>query len=682
MSCEISVIYPGLEHEEIILEIPETRRAFGIVSFGSDPTVCFGSAPGMGGFVLDRWEAEEYGILPRHCALLWAGGKFRLEFDRHAGVYLNGSNTCARSFCNPFEDGNEFTMRLGLPVGDARGSDVGVAPVFKVRRKDKGYRKAGLLTWLSLRSKWFRRVALMPTLVRLPALVMAVATMGVFFLWQNLQQDARITEALIRGDVPIEIGEAYQASVASIGTICPDANGERYVPYGTAWLFEHAAVGVDRTYWLVTNQHVVAPMNPNCEWVAKFPSLPGAADSSANLPLQQTYVTHPLFHDFEAFSRGRNADPDGQPTVANLYDIAAFKLSPDDRETLTRKRRFFKLPKKSDRDDSSLDINVSYEPGLEPGRPVLILSYPTENQPFLTSGVSEVPFQFRTSLQSKTNAMSQAISDTLSVRTPSLFSFSAKSAGGMSGSPMIAIDEDDNAFIGGIVFAASFVAVPDTLTDEPQGRLASGDGTYALDAMSLASLPNWAAERRKPLNDEQKEQILLTWASWADAPSAFEKAWRQFSAPTPPDAANVNADVSAAPVKIGENLALSVCSSWQTLNLSRRVSEAGDVAARGIPESHIRYKFSDGAERLMIVAETPAQTDNGELIQMAILTNINRREVSTEVTGLDQAVYVLTGKLPEDIRISVAGPLNNQVVLTVYEAIPADTCPERENWNG
>ena len=84
----------------------------------------------------------------------------------------------------------------------------------------------------------------------------------------------------------------------------------------------------------------------------------------------------------------------------------------------------------------------------------------------------------------------------------------------------------------------------------------------------------------------------------------------------------------------------------------------------------------------MIVAAAPAQSGDGDLIQMAILTHISRREVSTEVTGLDQAVYVLTGKLPEDIRISVAGPLNNQVVLTVYEAIPADTCPKREDWNG
>ena len=465
MSCEISVIYPGLEGEEKILEIPETRRAFGIVSFGSDPTVCFGSAPGMGGFVLDRWEAEEYGILPRHCALLWAGGKFRLEFDRHAGVYLNGSETCARSFCNPFEDGPEFEMRLGLPNANANGDDLGIAPVFRIRRTDRARRKSSWLSDLAMRMTWFRKVAMVPFLISLPAIVTFVAILTAGLVGWNALQSRQITEALIRGDIPQTVSDQFAQSVASIGVTCDDA----FTPYGTAWLYEHhRASARGNTKWLVTNLHVIRQMKQHiCEdqqqaerTIAKFPNRGGDATEAHIVSIDGPAYKHPLHDPFEVYRTRFSVSESGQEAVANVYDLAAFELDDAAFPAEVSRRDFLKLQGDKPETVSVFETNANFTQNLEPGRPVLILSYPTENQPFLAAGVSSEPFQFRATLQSKSNAMSRGIPGASSNRTPALYSFSAKSAGGMSGSPVIAIDRNQNAYVSAIVFSASFVRGP------------------------------------------------------------------------------------------------------------------------------------------------------------------------------------------------------------------------------
>ena len=375
MSCEISVIYPGLDGEERILEIPETRRSYGVINFGSDPTVCFGDAPGMGGVVLDRWEAEEYGILPRHCALLWAGGKFRLEFDRHAGVYLNGSETCARSFCNPFEDGAEFEMRLGLPNTDRHGADLGIAPVFRVRRKDVERRKTDFLNEWAMQSIWIARALKLPFLISLPWLVVAVAVLFLAsFVWDGLQS-RRITQALIRADIPEQVGEQFVPSVASIGVM----RGERFVPYGTAWLYEHETETGASSKWLVTNLHVVQQMQiGGCSGpagtrpaVARFPASADGAIASETLALTACPRTHPLYAAFESFryplesqagalvSAGEDDLPanNGQQAVANLYDLAAFEI---DANALNQDRQFLSLGSPSQADLSPFDITPRF----------------------------------------------------------------------------------------------------------------------------------------------------------------------------------------------------------------------------------------------------------------------------------------------------------------------------------
>ncbi len=670
MSCEISVIYPGLDGEEIILEIPETRRAFGVVSFGSDPTVCFGSAPGMGGFVLDRWEAEEYGILPRHCALLWAGGKFRLEFDRHAGVYLNGSETCARSFCNPFEDGPEFEMRLGLPNANEAGDDLGIAPVFRIRRTDRARRKSSWLSELATRVTWFRKVAMVPFLVSLPALVTAVALLSASFVGWNVWQGQRITEALIRGDISQAMGAELAGSVASIGIVCD----EEFTPLGTAWLYEHRQeTAAETTKWLVTNLHVVRQMTcaqgtSQQRVLAKFPNTNGVTTNALDIEVRTAPRKHPLHDPFEQERSTSGTSENGQQAIANVYDLAAFPLDDASLSSSLEKRRFLTLSAPSPEKASSFSIETLFTQNVEPGRPVLILSYPTENQPFLYDGVSSEPFQFRTALQSKSNAMSRGIPGDSSNRTPALYSFSAKSAGGMSGSPVIALDRNNDPFIAGIVFAASFVRGPADAASGAPTRLAAGDGTYALDATSLSSISDWPLESESVPADRWQE-VKLVWESWADRKSPLDVQRQRF--------ADLNQKVIEKDDNGISDLQLCSASKKVALNRSLRVEEQ----ARGESGRAVKFKFADAAQNTLIVAETQGARGDEALLQLAISTRRNGRKQTSHAVGLNQATYVKPGTAPLAVDITVAGPLKSSVVLTAYEAVAdGEDCPTREGW--
>lgn len=665
MSCEISVIYPGLEGEEIRLEIPETSRAFGIVSFGSDPTVCFGSAPGMGGFVLDRWEAEEYGILPRHCALLWAGGKFRLEFDRHAGVYLNGSDTCARSFCNPFEDGPEFEMRLGLPSIGQNGTDLGIAPVFRIRRTDRARRKSGWLSALATRFKWFRKAAMIPFLVSLPALVVTVVVMGAAFAGWNMWQGQRITEALIRGDISQAMGARLEPSVASIGVSCGETD---FTPYGTAWLYEHKrATASSPSKWLVTNLHVVRQMAQNTcgdeiatrQLLAKFPNADGGATEALDVPLPTTPHKHPLHDPFEIYRSQFEVSASGQQAVANLYDLAAFRLDGAALDLLDETREFLTLHQDSPVEASSYKIDIHFTQNIEPGRPVLILSYPTENQPFMADGVSSEPFQFRTTLQSKSNAMSRGLPGDSSNRTPALYSFAAKSAGGMSGSPVIALNQAGDPFISAVVFAASFVRGASDGASGLPSRLASGDGTYALDATSLTTIEDWPLETERVAPD-RTEEIELVWNGWSESRTPMDEKREQF------------ADLSDAD-------GLKVCASSRRVQLNKRLRE--ETRPRGETGRALDFQFLDMAENTLIVAETRNARGEDALLQLAISTRRNNRKQTSHAVGLNQATFLKRGSTPQDVEITVAGPLKSSVVLTAYEAVADSTsCPTRKDW--
>lgn len=681
MSCEISVIYPGLGGRERVLEIPETKRSYGVINFGSDPTVCFGDAPGMGGFVLDRWEAEEYGILPRHCALLWAGGKFRLEFDRHAGVYLNGSETCARSFCNPFEDSGEFEMRLGLPDTDANGTDLGIAPVFRVRRKDVKRRRTDFLNEWAMQSVWIMRALKLPFLVSLPWFVVATAALFlVSFIWDSLQSD-RITQALVQAEVPERVGEQFVPSVAAIGIM----RGNRFVPYGTAWLYEHVTEAGASSKWLVTNRHVVQQMQMGgCGGavgtrpaVARFPASADGEIASETLQLTACPRLHPLYSAFEAFrfpletptaplvgsGEADTAPERGPQAVANLYDLAAFELPSD---ALDPAREFLSLAAPSQTDLSPFDITPRFTQNLQPGRPVLILSYPTENQPFLADGVSSDPFQFRTSLQSKSNAMSRSIPGRSSNRTPALYSFSAKSAGGISGSPVIAMSRDGEPFVSGIVFAASFVRGDTNSAGAAPRRLAAGDGTYALDATSLATIENWTAVAEWQINEEVQE-IREVWKSWSNDRAPVDEARIEFSQANNQVAADQGLE------------ALHVCQASRVLTLSQRARD--EKEARGVLTEPIGLVLSDGAQNTLITAERRVREDSEALIQMTVSTTRNGIKFPQHEIGLNQASYLLKKNAGTEIEIGVAGPHKTSVTLTIYEAVlAAEDCPTREGW--
>lgn len=677
MSCEISVIYPGLEGAELVLEIPEARRSFGVINFGSDPSVCFGTAPGMGGFVLDRWEAEEYGILPRHCALLWAGGKFRLEFDRHAGVYLNGSDTCARSFCNPFEDGPEFEMRLGLPGTDKSGTELGIAPVFRVRRKDHVRQKSSLLTRLALRWRWFRKVAMVPFLVSLPALVVGVALLAAGFLGWNLWQGQRITEALIRADIPETISRKYVPSVASIGV-----ETERgFRPLGTAWLYEHRKSSGESSFWLITNQHVAQQMQvaacpggpQSSSAVARFPRSADGTVSAETLKLPSCAFVHPLFSAFETYrsshaaqggaADGGGAAINGQQAVANLYDLAAFRI---DRSDLDPSREFLRLRAPVTGTISAFDSDAAFTQNLQPGRPVLILSYPTENQPFLADGVSAEPFEFRTRLQSKFNAMSRSIPGNSSNRTPALYSFSARSAGGISGSPVITLDEDGAPFVSAIVFAASFVRGDATSASGASRRLATGDGTYALDATSLSTIEDWGTVPSWQVA-ERAAKVREVWDTWASDLSPLDENRILF--------AEANAQVTN---ELG-GPALKVCETSRMLDLTNRLEDEMDP--RGEYPRPVRLHLSDSAQNTLIVADSRIRGDAEALIQMMIHEWRRGIKFTNHERGLNQASYLIEKNAGANIEIGIAGPYRSRVTLTVYEAIPqAQDCPTRKGW--
>lgn len=686
MSCEISVIYPGLEDKAVTLEIPETRQSFGVVSFGSDPSVCFGSAPGMGGFVLDRWEAKEYGILPRHCALLWAGGKFRLEFDRHAGVYLNGSDKCARSFCNPFEDGAEFTMRLGMPEQSRDGGEHGVAPVFKIRRKDLAHQKTGILTALSLRFNWFRKVAMMPFLVRLPALVMVVAVLGVMFAAWNFSQGQRITEALIRGDVPQTIGTDLAPSVASIGIACDDNPNAPFKPYGTAWLFENSNATQGSSKWLITNLHVVrqmaqdgcAPETGRGSRIAMFPGTQGDKTEALAVRLATRPRMHPLHDEFDKFRSEFENRIEGQQAVANIYDIAAFELTGEEAAAISLNRTFLTLGEDSPSNAWSFATDVNFTQNLEPGRPVLILSYPTENQPFLADGVPADPFQFRTSLQSKSNAMSRTIPGESSNRTPALYSFSAKSAGGMSGSPVIALNSNGDPFVSGIVFSASYVRGPATTSGGGPLRLATGDGTYALDTTSLTTITDWPdSEASLPgaldVSADRLDAIREVWSSWSNDQSPLDEKRQQFS------------DLNRAYEKrfASANVQLQICAASKTLKLSRRTKEDSMDETRGESRKPVKLQFSELAKNTLLMIEARSKRDDDQLLQLAISTTRNGKRVTSQMKGLNQASFLKAGDALLDTEISAAGPYKGELVLTILEAVDqSQDCPNRENWNG
>ena len=97
----------------------------GVIHFGTD--LSFSCLP------IDP-RARSEGVRRRHCSLVYAGGSFRVDFDRGAGVFFLEDDRARQAvqLSNPFAGARSVRMRLGQPKGDP-GS---VNPVFVIERHD------------------------------------------------------------------------------------------------------------------------------------------------------------------------------------------------------------------------------------------------------------------------------------------------------------------------------------------------------------------------------------------------------------------------------------------------------------------------------------------------------------------------------------------------------------------
>lgn len=692
-----------MEQEEC-LDIPETSRAHGVVSFGSDTTVCFGAAPGAGGFVIEPWEAQEYGILPRHCALMWAGGKFRLEFDRRAGVYLNGSRIGAREFCNPFQDGSEVRLKLGFP-DSLNGADP-LAPEFIIRREDFTARRPSFLDRLAK----FRPIRwLLQFIYHRPSLVtlFIVAVAAGLLTFRLVQLDTRITASLPHGAIPADLGQKIAPSVAAVGISCsyPELDRPTFHSLGTAWLYERPAAGAGQpTRWLVTNAHVAkeianreCPPPPNADdrtkdsgeapagmkkVVALFPPINESSSTDAKgLPLEiNGFTIHPLHAELE--SHAFTVSPGGQiqPSLANVYDIAAMQIDADQAIELGD-RKYLTLDPAVRVDEDCLKAPTPRfclkSLPILPGRPLLVFGYPVENQPYLGQGVAAQPFEFRTTVQSRTNALSRTLPGPSTEAMPALYAFSARSSGGMSGGPVVASDGADGFFVVGLVFAGTFVSTKVlTPKDDPQpetdpladdGSSAEGDrsmsfkqetirtsisdGAFAADIVSLDLLLGSMLDKSIETFTVPDGQTEM-WNYWADRTQSLDqnhKAFGERAQNTP--------------------ICTFIKARWK---LDKTLPSAGGGALRGETANLVPVRYY-GKQPVLVTARL-VSTSGDEILQLSVVEKMEGQPDSvTTFYGVNSVSYLPSRTIEGEIV--VAGPLDKDVEIELWTTESADeTC--------
>lgn len=617
----------------------------------------------MGGMEIRPSDAQEWGILPRHCALIWAGGKFRIEFDKRAGVYLNQSQVSAREFCNPFEDGGEvFTMRLGFPSDFEGGTDP-TAPTFEIYRKDLKQTKqsAAKRFWnaLLLRSSFARWLVGLPWRVSSPAIFLFSVITALWLLWTANSQSQQIAAALERSPISLEVGQNLSPSIGLAGVICPrlDRSSE-FIPKGTAWLYRREKQSwIGRILhntaprsWVVTNAHVVAQSERHActdknevgETIVtaaprpalRFPPLSASAPETVTLTGDINWDIHPLHAAFERYAGNPNGqNPSEQPSKANVYDFAIMELN---NAQLSRLQpRVFLTPPKS-----VLDRGIS----VLPGQPVATFGYPSENQPFQASGASEAPFEFRSSIQSRSNAVSNMISGAATATEPALYSLVAKSAGGMSGSPVIAMETKNQVVVFGVVFSASFAQ------DESLRRIAIGDGTYAIDIQSLEA---WLALRET--GEASRAELMSTKDAIA--------WWQHWTSPSNGDDARSLAEID------GQRL----CPSWVTeVTLSEAEDESGMPHPYLAPVAHLRQplrvKMQDNRETRISI-----HSKQHDLLRLHV-GNVTK-------SGIGRVEW--RGKRSDQtLEIGISGPSSAEVEVTILdENLTTKACPARSLGN-
>lgn len=688
MSCEIYVCFKDGRPDKK-LHLAGLNDSAGMVCFGSDDAFCFLRQDGHPDHIISEQEAEEFGIFPRHCVLLWAGGKFRLDFDRYAKVYLDGQKQAAMDWCNPFEWGQD---QVGLTLGNHWTERVAQSPTFRIVRRDLDRAAFGWsdartdnaldhptdsidrVNWNTKTVEQLRQsqsTAKRRNIFFATILLSALAALA-FLVSQN-------TERLLEAEraIPFSANENTLAEIAenvgSIGLLWSEDHEQpsarsHFAPIGTGWIYRKRRD--EAPSWLVTNAHVTQQIlnsqaqgssrlskHATAKVIARFPA-EGSDTGFDDIELsgvtsdetKRAYV-HPFFDDFKV---------EYGDAAANVFDVAVYKLNEHEKTELGQRRGLTvaeEVPIEIRRAwlgvlDGKETPLASVESMELTGLGVLIVGYPVERVPFLSAGVAEEPAAHRSFVTQELNAFSRRWTLERDIELPRLIQFKAQSAGGMSGGPIIRSGQNQKPEVIGMVFAGSY-------RDDPDGeklfgqnaRVASSDISYGLGISSLENLllHKDGDNTRHEILDQRLDTVAKP--AWTEARSGADRLTLEFL--TFEEAADCQIEVLAK-----HELALK---------LSHSVQFDGALAGqkRGEHRNGYEYYVPDHLNRLMVVARSTHSKQ--ALIRMSVEERI-RRTGNWEDQGPAYASRIIdfSNEKPNKIRINASGPLNETVEIKIY----------------
>ncbi|HVY90485.1 MAG TPA: hypothetical protein VG942_16580 [Hyphomonadaceae bacterium] len=395
----------------------------------------------------------------RHCTLVYTGAGFRIDFERDTRVFIGDSPTPTLGLSDPFVhsgDSKEIKLRLGMPVAAASGGAASASrnPVFYISRDDAGAAdlknlKPGAqhsndpIERIKEGDRGRRRQAVFAGLLAVAMLVIGV---GLFALATRVDQHEKWAQDMQAG---------LSQSVGVIG-VARIENGREvsFEPTGTGWLC-CADAGKSASPVLITNYHVWAASSGlvqrtggSARIVIHFPDGAAAAPlSDRQIVLQdigaKTEIrSHPLYGAFATFLTN-NQLADAAP---NVYDVISIPIIGSPKAMEGRPL-----------------LSLAQPRGAPQGtEPVAAIGYPIENLPYALNYDSPVPKFYPSNIVRRTSPFLGPAAHGV----PSLLALQAESAGGLSGSPVIA-GEKGSFHVVGLVMQASLMAAKPEPPKEP-----------------------------------------------------------------------------------------------------------------------------------------------------------------------------------------------------------------------
>lgn len=451
------------------VEVAVEPRPHGIISFGRDAEACTIDIASSCGIE---------GVRYRHCALVFAGGSFRIDFDRDCRVFVSNSildfDPSARpgaklnpihQLHNPFLNADTFYMRLGQPfvVQESRNplirvtkKDADVKERKRFTRKQMARLRRGEMDTIDLVRKTDRNVRRQTlTLGGLAiALGAGLITLAAFFVGlrtlERAQAELRENVTMLQAQTPAQTWIAETApSVAQL--MIETKSGTQAA--GTAWLWCYSdnpnacAPDTDKPpVYLVTNAHVLnklqAAARANIEeepmYAAIFPRR-HVSEAPVKIVLEDADMTRFVAHPFNSDSTRTQ-----QERRASAYDLAVVRLSAKQNNALGERLRFQIETTRTPR-EGDLSLSIGYP--VEGSQNASDLEDPTPTANWTRLNRRVTPFYGHISLlgliNDKTCDAVKAAHEAgtspgkRSLLMPAYYSLFSTSLGGVSGGPII-----------------------------------------------------------------------------------------------------------------------------------------------------------------------------------------------------------------------------------------------------